>query len=111
MRAFQFATRKKAVSTETLRKRIYRSKKKEDLHQKKLNSIRMAVFRAKMSEDQRQAYNNKKHQYMRQRRANLSHAEKEGSKQDPMAHVNKANRPYKGCKISPQDLAGILDCK
>ena len=41
----------------------------------------------------------------------VSHAESEGGTKNPMSHVNKANGPYQGCKITQHDLSGILDCK
>ena len=70
-------TRRKVISADTLRKRIYRAKLRKDQRQNNLNSGRVAACRARMSTVQRESHNNEKRQFMRRRRATLSHAEKD----------------------------------
>jgi hypothetical protein len=77
MEVFAPKKAKKVVSAESVKKRIYRAKKKKDQQQKKSASTRKAAYRATMSVNQKESYNNKILQAMRHKRANLSNAEKE----------------------------------
>ena len=77
MRSKQPTSPKKAVSANAAWQQKYRENKKKAQLQKTKDAARMAAYLAKMSPDQRESYNNKKRQDMRQRRANLSRAAKD----------------------------------